>query len=422
MYDQSFCIKTLERTVRKSDFDHVLTPPLKEAYRLKQIDLAYASAYSSFNQPLNPLESFPLKGKLVYRFKLLPDELVARKLFDNLKRFYKRPKQGRSQIVQCLNLLLAEGTPFRVYRLDIKSFYESFDDSYVTSAISGHSSLSPHSKSLMLSLLESHKVLGGSGIPRGLSLSALLAEILMRSFDIALIQSRNVFYYARYVDDIIVITAGKEHQKVFLNWIQTVLPRGLKLNTLKQIVEDIPNQVKFCKEGVPTERLSFDYLGYSFTVRDPLHIPKSNNSNHYHRHVVIDIAGKKIAKIKTRIIRALMDYSRFPDWDLLRDRLKFLRQNFSVHNRNVGSKKLAGIYHSYPELSADANGLLELDQFLRHAVLSKSGRVCTKLAALLSQKQKRELLSQSFVTGHQNKTFVHFTGQRIKLIQHCWKY
>lgn len=421
MFDQSFCINTLERTIRKKDFDHKLTAALQEIFRQQQITLALDSANTSFNKPSNPLGSFPLHGKNIYRFTKLSDDLVARKLCDNLKRYRKKTKPGRSQIVQCLNLLLTEGVPFRVYRLDIKSFYESFNANFVDSSIRDLASLSPHSKSLLISLLASYRSMGGTGIPRGLSLSALLSEILMRSFDLSMVHSDNVYYYARYVDDIIVITSDKENSKIFLNWTQAKLPEGLNLNTQKQKVSAVPDKVIVAKGADQTERLRFDYLGYSFSVLDPVQIKKLNPNDH-HRDVTVDIAAKKIAKIKTRIIRSLVDHSRQPDWELLRDRLKFLRQNFSVHNPKIGTKKLAGIYHSYPEISPNAVGLLDLDRFLKNAVLSKSGRVFSKSSPHLSPKEKRELLSQSFVRGHQEQTFVHFSGKRINQIQRCWLY
>ena len=106
---------------------------------------------------------------------------------------------------------------------------------------------------------------------------------------------------------------------------------------------------------------------------------------------------------------------------MLFDRIQFLTQNFSVYNSKVGSKKLAGIYYSYPEVSENASSLTELDNFLKHAALSKSGKLFSQTFLKLSGKQKRAILTQSFARGHQSKSFVHFPGQRIKKIQECWK-
>ena len=319
-------------------------------------------------------------------------------------------------------MLLQEGVPFRVYRLDIKGFYETFDSDFVRSAIQRITRLSPHSKLLLASLLEHHSALGGSGIPRGLSISAVLSEILMRPFDIALLQQPAVYFYARYVDDMIVITSGKENQTKFREWIQSTLPSGLKLNSEKEKVREAAKRVAPLKPGSsPSELFNIDYLGYAFLVREP-NAQKNTPPGAHHRKVVVDIAERKLKKIKTRIVRSFIDYTKTGDWSLLRDRLKFLRQNFSVHNPKIGAKKVAGIFHSYPALSEDAQGLIKLDKFLRNIVLGQTGRHSSLISPRLNSKQRSELLSQSFVAGHRNRSFVHFSATRIGKIQDCWRY
>jgi hypothetical protein len=125
---------------------------------------------------------------------------------------------------------------------------------------------------------------------------------------------------------------------------------------------------------------------------------------------------------ETRIVRSFLSYAKSNDWGLLRDRVAFLTQNFSVYNPKAGGKKIAGIYHSYPLVSEGAAGLKELDRFLRNAVLSKNGRVFPVTNAMLSAHQKRQLLTRSFAKGHSSRSFVHFSTTRISQIQSCWIY
>lgn len=421
--DQSFCSKTLERVLRKSDFDHRIPEELRASLRALHISDAVSSADTSFQKPSNPLGKFPLKGKQIYRFVRLSDELVARKLCENLKLLLRKSYRGRAQIVECLELLLQEGVPFRVYRLDIKGFYESFDSNFVRTSIQRLVHLSPHSKTLLLSLLESHISIGGTGVPRGLSLGAVLSEIFMRPFDIQVIEAPHVYFYARYVDDIVAITSGRETQDDFLDWLRQKLPKGLILNSWKEQIRTVPRRVSPIKPAMSAlELLKFDYLGYEFAVSEPVHDSKIKQAGGHFRQVTIDISEKKVKKIKTRMVRAFVDYLKSRDWALLRDRLKFLRQNYYVRDPKMGGKKLAGIYHSYPQISGEAKALRELDQFLRNAVLSRKGRVFSELAIRLNGRQKRELLSQSFASGHSGKTFVYFSGDRIHELQKCWKY
>ena len=421
MHDQSFCRKTLERVLRKHDFRNVPVASHK-ALREAVLTDAATSAATSFNAPTNPLTSFPLRGKQVYRLVGVQDELVLRQLVRNVKRCMPRASDGRSKIVTNLGLLLAEGVPYRVYRLDVRSFYESFQKHEVLSALNELRQLSPQSKNLIETLLTSHSAIGGLGIPRGLSLSAVLSDLLMKQFDHWIRSGVDTFYYSRYVDDIIIMTSGREKPPEFLTWIKSSLPKGLSLNPSKRQIVEVLNKVEKVKDSCAPPIFSFDYLGYAFTVSNPTTVEAGKKKNgELNRIVVIDIASRKIKKFKTRIVRAFLDFIKTSDWDLLRDRVAYLTQNFSVYNAKAGGKKLAAIYHSYPLVNTESGALLELDRYLRNAVLASSGRVFSKSAPLLSGKQKRQLLRSSFVRGHSKQSFMHFSGHRISDIQRCWE-
>ncbi len=355
-------------------------------------------------------------------FHNLWDEMVARKLCSNIKNTTRATSQARSNIVSNLYLLLQEGVPYRVYRLDIKSFYESFVTADVISKVNELRELSPLSKKLTQELFACHADLGGTGVPRGLSLSAVLSDYLMRDFDHWVRSHSDVFFYSRFVDDIIVVTSTREDSSTFIRQLEGSLPPGLRLNPAKKQISEAEDRVNPTKPTDATVHLfQFDYLGYSFRIDEPAKDKKHKSSGDQHRSVAIDIAKKKVSRFKTRISRSFLDFSRTGDWPLLRDRIKYLTKNFSVYNKKAGGKKIAGIFHSYPLASSQAEGLKALDLFLKNAVLSKTGRISSLSAPKLTGTQKRELLSNSFVVGHANASFVHFAGVRIKQIQACWK-
>lgn len=420
MYDQSFNSRSLERVFQRQDF-HGFSTLEQEVLREKTLAQALFCIAAGFKLTPNPLKSFPLLGKTVFMFSDLGNELVARKLCENLKKSCRSVSSGRSQIVSNLQLLLAEGIPFRVYRLDIKSFYESFDIPHVLSNIDELQNLSPQSKSLICGLLECHAAIGGEGIPRGLSISASLSEFLMQSFDRSVRSHSEVFFYSRYVDDIIIITSLREDLSGFVKRVEKLLPTGLSLNQSKKQVESAVDRVKPTKLSDSIVRvLKFDYLGYTFSIYQPIKINNKKEGD-YFRSVIVDIAEKKILRFKTRISRSFLEFGKTGDWHLLHDRIKFLTKNFSVFNLKAGGKKLAGIFHSYPLISTEAKGLQQLDDFLKNAVLSKNGRLSAIASIKLTSQQKRLLLAQSFVKGHAERSFVHFSGMRLKQIQQCWK-
>lgn len=421
MYDQSFNQKTLAQVFQKIDFVGIKTSAELEEFRESVLKKAMASAASGFSIAANPLVSFPLHGRQVFMFPSLWDELVARKLCTNIKNRSTATSRGRAQIVLNLRLLLEEGVPFRVYRLDVKSFYESFNVSHVIAKVGELEELSPQSKRLLHDLLGCHAALGGTGIPRGLALSAALSEYLMRDFDHKVSEHAEVFFFSRYVDDIIIVTSAREDAAIFVRQIENMLPSGLRLNPTKRQIEEAGDRVSPTKSTDATVHLfNFDYLGYSFRISEPVRDKGKQPVDHY-RKVVVDIAEKKITRFKTRISRSFYDFARNGDWSLLKDRIKFLTKNFSVYNAKAGGKKIAGIFHSYPLASSDAEGITSLDNFLRNAILSKNGRIASLSSPKLTGAQKRQLLSNSFTAGHANASFVYFSGSRLKQIQECWK-
>ena len=420
MYDQSFSKNSLGYVLQKGDFPNT-TYALQQTFKETHLTRAEVIANSNFNNIPNPLTSFNLKKKVVYRLEKLENELVIRKLCENLKHILKLRNQGRAAIVCNLQLLLEEGIPYRVYRLDIKSFYESFSAALVKQEVDDITQLSPQSKKLLSSLLIQHSQIGGIGVPRGLSISSVLSDLMMQDFDLFISSLECVYFYARYVDDIIIISSSQEKQTLFLKAVTSALPSGLELNTKTNKKKIVTAEKRVKSEAIQpqTPLLNFDYLGYSFSVYQPKKINKQKEGA-YLRVVTVGIAETKIKKLKTRIIRSFLDFQVTNNWALLHERIKFLTQNFSVYNKKVGNKKLAGIYHSYPQVTIDSKSLKVLDEFLRNAVLSKSGKIFSKTSLKLDGSQKRKLLAQSFVRGHAGQKFIHFRPEKIKEIQQCW--
>lgn len=421
MYDASYNKKTLARELRKTDIHN--DPSLKvEATKDVLLTAAVESSKTLFDGG-NPLRSFNLKGKTISCVDKLAYDLVIRKLCKNLKHATLVRQQNRNAIIFSITKLLAEGTPYRIYRLDIRSFYESFSTEYIEETIDSLRKLSTQSTKLLRYILKSHYQAGGAGIPRGLPLSATLSELLMQPFDRKVKNSPEVFFYARYVDDIIIITSRNEKKTAFKKWIAQQLPSGLKLNPTKQHVKTAEFRVEPYKPtALQKEILQFEYLGYSFSVKEPPKDSAISQPLKHFRSVTTDIATKKIKKLKTRISRSMLDFSKTGDFELLKLRIKFLTTNFRVKDPDTHQTRLAGIFYSYPFIQGvNSQGIQQLDKFLKNAILSKTGRIYAASSTGLTKPMKRQLLGHSFLNGHKNKPVVHFHPQTIKLIQECWE-
>lgn len=424
MHDQSCNTNTLAAIMRRGDFFGV-PESARDMFRDATVEAACLAANSYFGG-INPIKKFHLKHKTTYRIFHLANDLVVRKATVNLRRVAKYPKSDRSYVVKNLYLFLEEGVPYNVYRLDVKQFYESFDISEVRKQLDSLKNLAPHSKKVLSLIFDYYQANGGQGLPRGMALSADVSDFLMASFDDWVKTHPAVYYYGRYVDDILIITNQTENKEDFLNALHEALPAGLTFNKEKTIVR-LAERINVQKEVVkglkpePVLKFSIDYLGYEFSVFDPTKSYVSKNGEG-RRLVLTNIASRKVAKIKTRIVRAFLDFYKKNDKRLLLDRIKYLTSNFYIIDKRTGKRQLSGIYYAYPMLSKNCSSLDELDAFLRNAVSSKRGRLFSKTGPMIDSKLRRDLLSYSFKKGHESKRFIYFSLNRISEIQRCWVY
>lgn len=417
MYDQSFGFMPLLKCLRKSDFYKF--PDLRiEKNKIDLILSASEAAHATFEKT-NPLQSFHLLKRTLYKIPNFAHEIVIRKIGKNLRHATRKKVFSRDFIASNVITLTKEGVPYTVYRLDIKSFFESVNTQHLVEKIKSTRGISQLTQTNLFWLLQQHAAIGGSGLPRGLSISSILAELTLDEFDTKINNHVCVYYYSRYVDDIIIITSGLEEQNEFSCFLNECLPPGLTFNTKKTKIASASSYPEW-QDTIDVLVCNFDYLGYNIKIFDPCPPTRTAKQQAAQRKVVVDISSSKIAKYKTRIARSFLDFSRTHDFALLRDRVKLLTSNFSIYDRNIGRNKLSGIYYSYQLLTPNSNGLSVLDNFLENAIRSKSGRIFSQSAALLSSKHRTELLGYKFSRGHATRKFNHFSSRRIAEVQNCW--
>lgn len=324
---------------------------------------------------------------------------------------------SRDFIVLTACKLIAEGVPYRIYRLDIKSFFESIDHDFLKNSVR-RLSVNPLTTKNLFYLLDIYAGMGGTGVPRGLGISSTLAEIALSDFDHCVSNLNNVYYYIRYVDDILLISNRTERKVDFFNKLESLLPIGLLFNrsSSKLSIQEAINAPEW---SLNNDKLicKFSYLGYEIKVHDAQKIRSLKNPI---RKVTLDIADSKVKKIKTRIVRSFIAYLKDKKFQDLRDRLRLLTNNYSIYDIDSGRKKFVGIYYSYPFISQDSVSIVALDKFINNAILSRTGRVFSRTSKLLTSNQKSDLLQFKFSIGHSKKKFVHFSPAKIQKLQECW--
>jgi len=426
MLDQSFSFKNFKQLISFRDFGK---------YELGKEE---AEIFTTLNEVVTKINKtdyiFTTLIKVedddntIYSPANIEDEFALRKLNDNLKRLYKFKQANRFLIIEQIKTLLLEEVPMSIVKLDIKKFYETINKEKIYKKLIDDPLLSFQSKQILKKFFLLPETSALTGLPRGINISAALSEILMRDFDKKMAQQAGVYYYARYVDDIIIFTFQnpKEIEKT-ANYILD-FETGLELNKQKtKIIQRkcrcIPicactgtckcNSTCKCKYEA-SEMKFFEYLGYRFTFSD---IAKLSN------HLVITLSKSKIKKIKTRIILSFLDFIKTKDIDLLERRIAFLTSNFVVKRNKKQENLNAGIFYNYPHINE--KGLIQLENlttFLRKTINSKNHSFGDKLNAQITPKDRLVLSKYSFKAGFKNRRVKYFTPMEINAIKKCWIY
>jgi len=372
------------------------------------------------------------KGKKLFSTHSLENIMVMRKINDNIRRAYRVKQANRFDIIKQIQQALKETTPKHVIRLDIRSFYESVPRRRLVEKIRADRLVSTRTLELLSRLLRLTSHSGSRGLPRGLQVSATLAEIHASHLERDLRAIEGVYYVARYVDDIVIfsyVDISNLEERIH----GAFEANGLLVNESK--TKEISVQCRCamgcihangncacsssCKCNVflaDASTRQLDILGYKLAFPDVNERKKFNPVGAY-------MADKKMAKYKSRIHAATRDYLATNDFSLLRDRVLFLTGNYKLESSKAGGSLRGGIFYNFdlysplpePALMRDSR-LEHLDKFLSSSLLR-----AFKIKAAPSRNERRELLSLSFVNGHKLRRMRKLLPKRISEIGRCWR-
>lgn len=189
-----------------------------------------ADLITSKSFTLNNLSFYTENGKKIFTTSSIDDEIVLSKLNYNIKHIYNIRQSDRHTIIKQVISLLKEECPKYIYKFDIKDFYESIDLSLCCSTILEDNLLSFDSSFILKEYIQKVESANVIGIPRGIGLSSTLSELAMRSFDNVVSKNSSIYYYTRFVDDILIFSTERIDIK---KDIIKHLPTGLHLNWKK---------------------------------------------------------------------------------------------------------------------------------------------------------------------------------------------
>ena len=409
MYDNTVHQKSIARHLRAEDFKK--TPLLVNLdYKTKVFSDSVSIASTGFSNV--DLRKAFIRGKAVYQISNLHVTLIIRHVTNNVQRMAKARQDNRDFIITCLKTLMREGVPFRVYKFDVSKFYESIDAKIAIERLRRDVGFSSQSVFILDSFFSEMRRKEVFGLPRGLSLSATLSEYIMREFDRKISAHPSVHYSSRFVDDIVIVTDGREDIAEFRQFTKNALENGLLFNEKSTHKNFTPYQ----KTNSNIVEHSFDFLGYVF------HVSYAFRQNSIIQRIVnLDISKSKVDRIKSRIAKALLQFKKDGSYMNLRDRLRLLASNYMYADLKTGRKRPTGIYFNYPMVDANNSAsLLDLDRFLRGVIMGN--HLKNKLRPVLSHQQKTELVRCTFQSGFREKRFFHFSVSRLAHLVGCWSH
>ena len=335
-----------------------------------------------------------LNGQVQGTMAYLCQNLILRKLHRNIKRIYSVQQTDRNTIVKQIELLLSENVEMRILRLDVRHFYDNIDSKNILNKLTDDARLSYQSIMLLQSIFSNRAIAAYSGLPKGLGISAVLSELYMKYFDLDFKKIEGVYFYARFVDDIIVFCSSEASKQLSWDYACEGLNKlGLQLNEEKSYILD-PRQ----------HGTSFTYLGYTFQIKG--------------KHVNITISQKKMNVIKSRITKTFVRYSKDHDYDLLKLRIKFLTGNFTLYNPHTLQPIKVGIYFNY-KMATEVSALKDLDTYYQRLLHCRIGKLGSAIS--LTKSHVKELEKYSFYFGYNNHVNHYFTTNQMVKIAECWR-
>lgn len=381
----------------KDVYDYQLDTNCSITARIDQASLVLNSVQYQIDAP-----TLKKKGPTyIYHPSRWEDKVYLRHVTKRLRLIYRIRVPDRNTIIKQVCHILNSDAPLNILRTDIEKFYRNVSIDSLICKINRDGFLRHHEIQAITILLSGSQNSITRGLPWGLSISSALAEIAMGEFDQSLLSIEGLFYYRRFVDDIIAFSPVCTNR--ILPSVKRVLPTPLKLgeDKTKEIVEFVDGSTN-----------NFEYLGYGFK--------RSISKRKSKREVKLQvgIAPSKIDRMKKRIDLTIAKFCKDGNWEDLRGRIRMLTGNYHIKRSNHANPIPVGIYYNYRFIT-DTNDLITLDSYLKKNLISLRIHLRKKGKDI---KRIKILFGLSFLIGYKNRIFHRFSESKIKRYRQAWSH
>lgn len=346
-----------------------------------------------------------LSKELLFKPARFEDKLYIRHLNRRLCNAYNVRHTNRHEIVRQVRNLLKADTHLKIVRTDVRRFFRNIAFDRLLERLYVDGLLSSEELEGIDKIARFVQNYQTKGVPWGLSVSSTLAEIYLRSFDSAIRATGQVYYYQRFVDDIVIFTT-REPQDVIDIVSKNLTAIGLRLNNEKTV--SISESLAVAAQ--------FSYLGYTFK-RQPA-FNKKGRFKDQEVDVSVTISETKIERLRQRISESFSCFYSDYNWRNLRDRVKALTGNYTIIKSTHEAPIKTGIYFNYMEIT-DTSQLTELDVFLRSRLVALRSYLIRHRRLSLAPRI-REMFRYSFQIGFSRPVLHRISPQRISQIASAW--
>ena len=408
-------------TITQFERDDPAREPIREKYRearlkLRQdrdeaVESALLRALTSFEEKLDEgtfsfgLKPGPMAGtKQTYSIDTALETMYpAKQAAEAIKSAAHMDTPNRNSIVRALKEALNKRYHHAIYKLDVQEFFESIPHSRLVARLTRPSTLDGVSAQLARQLLSEYEAITGNenGLPRGVGLSSQLAELYMSDFDLKVKMHPGVLFYARYVDDVVVVVENEQT----LVAVTGVMAGELKTMGLDTNVQKTRHVVTN-KEGNYQVTEDVEYLGYRFVRSDKKLVTGLTNKR----------KDRRVKRLQLAIENWIGTNPNGTDPNhghdgILVDRLRYLAGNTKLLNSK--SNVAIGLFHSNSALDENASELKELDDLLKSFLEAHDSNMTDRV--------RTRLENISFVDMFASKPFLRLRQKRIEQIVRIWK-
>lgn len=362
-----------------------------------------------------------IKNRHCLSLKSYSNNLILRVIAKHLGHRFRAHPRTRDSLVKEIIETLGDATPIYIIRRDIQSFYETLSIDGVKNRLTYSTDL-PARARMYLNAFFKTLCPDDRGLPRGIGVSAIIAEMAMQRTDRKIKEIPGVYKYFRYSDDILIFSY-KHPNEVVPELNKIIAEIGLKFNRSKSDETVLDN---FSKQE--SLRKNFEYLGYKFSV-------SSHCGSTKPRAVDVSISDRKINKVKSRLICSLKHFVKHGDPVLLEDRIRFLASNYYARRSGTTSVKTSiyvrsgiyynyrycGVYEGHRQNAAHCSELKELDAFYHFLLRGRSSAFRGHLAKPHLAVALLNLRNISFLKGFEHRMTVRFKPDRVQKIKEAWR-